>query len=238
MRTIGRLVNLIRGAFARWMGRREQRNPDAVYEAAIQERLERYVKLRQAAAGVLYLRGKLAAQLERESAELARLGRQLDLAVARDDDPAALALIRRRDGLAADVRRLESELTQLTREAEGAKDNLVTFQDEIAHLRDERVRTLARLASAQARLRFHETLAGFSTAADVRALEEVRDHVERLVAETQLAFEAEDGDLARRLDHIREAEAETGARAQLEELKRTRRAELPAPPLGLPAAAR
>ena len=224
MRTLARLTNLLRGALARWIGRREQRNPDAVYEAAIQERLERYVKLRQAAAGVIYLRSKLAGQLERESAELVRVARQLDLAVDRSDDAAALTLIRRRDLIAGEVRRLEADLTQLTREAEGAKHNLVAFQDEIARLREERVRTLARLANAQARLRFHETLAGFSTDADIRALEEVREHVDKLVAETHLALEAEDSDLARRLEGIRQAEAESGAQAQLEELKRTRRA--------------
>lgn len=234
MRTLARVMNLLRGAFSRWIGRRERRNPDAVYEAAIEERLERYLKLRRAAAGVLYLRGKLAAQHERESHELARVSRQLDLAVDRNDDAAALALIRQRDGIAGEVRRLEGDLTQLTREADGAKQNLLAFQDEIARLREERIRMVARLANAKARLRFHETLAGLSTDADIRALEEVREHVDKLVAETQLAFESEDRDLTRRLDHIRETEAESSARAQLEEMKRTRRAQLL--PLAMPEA--
>ena len=220
-----RTVNLVRGLASRWLGRREHRHPDAVYEAAIHERLGRYVKLREATAGILYLRSKLAKELERHSDELVRVRRQLEIAVDRNDDQVALHLIGRRDALASEVNRLTAELTELTREADGAKENLVAFQREIAQLREERVRMLARLASAKARLRFQETLVGLSSDADIRALDEVRDHVNRLVAETQITRDVGDGELERRLSRIREAEAESAARAQLEELKRSRRGE-------------
>ena len=225
MRIISRTTNLVRGLLSRWIGRREHRHPEAVYEAAIHERLAQYDKLRQATAGILYLRGKLGKELERHGDELVHLRRQLEIAVDRDDDTAALALIARRDGLATEANRLTAELTELTREADGAKQNLVTFQAEIAGLREERVRMMARLASAKARLRFQSTLGGFSTAADIHALEEVRDYINRVVAETQITREIGDGELERRLDHIREAEADSSARAQLEELKRSRRNE-------------
>src|SRR6059036_86970 len=195
MQLVGRVRNLLRGLAARWIGRREQRHPDAVYAAAIEERVAQYAKLREAAAGIIYLRSKLAKELERESAELGRLRRQLEIAVERDDDSVALHLIGRRDGVAAEVTRLTAELTELTKEAEGAKQNLVTFQREIARLREERVRMLARLASAKARLRFQTTLNGLSPDADIRALEEVRDHINRLVAETQVSRDLGDSRL-------------------------------------------
>jgi phage shock protein A len=235
MQLFARTWNLLRGAAGRWVGRREHRNPDAVYEAAIQERVAQYAKLREAAAGILYMRSKLAKELERQSGELARVRRQLDVAVDRDDDAAAVALIGRRDALDAEVGRLGTELGELTKEADGAKQNLITFQDEIARLRAERVRMLARLANAKARLRFQATLNGLSPDADIRALEEVRDHVNRLVAETQVSREVADGDLEQRLGRIREAEAESAARAQLQELKRARREKLV--PMVLPKAA-
>ena len=127
MRIISRTVNLVRGLLSRWVGRREHRHPDAVYEAAIHERMAQYEKLRQATAGILYLRGKLGKELERHGDELVRVRRQLEIAVDRDDDAAALALIGQRDGLAAEVNRLTAELTELTREADAAKQNLVTF---------------------------------------------------------------------------------------------------------------
>src|SRR5438034_912465 len=223
MQLVGRVRNLLRGLAARWIGRREQRHPDAVYAAAIEERVAQYGKLREAAAGIIYLRSKLAKELERESAELGRVGRQLEIAVDRDDDAVALHLIGRRDALGAEVTRLTAELTELTKEAEGAKQNLVTFQREIARLREERVRMLARLASAKARLRFQTTLNGLSPDADIRALEEVRDHINRLVAETQVSRDLGDTELEKRLGRIREAEAETRELARiLDELKTER----------------
>lgn len=234
MRFIARVSNLVRGLAARWIGGRERRHPEAVYEAALAARLDQYAKLRQAAAGVLYMRSKLARQLEHESGELTHVAHQLDLAVGRDDDEAALALIGRRDAIVGETRRLETELGELTREAEAAKENLIAFQKEIVRLREERTRMVARLANAQARLRLQETLAGLTPDADVRALEEVREHIERLAAEARVSRELGDSELERRLGLIREAEAESSARAQLEELKRARNERLV--PIVLPQA--
>ena len=226
MRFIARLSNLVRGVLARWVGEREHRHPGAVYEAAIQERAAQYATLRDAAAGVIYMRQKLERELGLHTNELGHVRRQLDVAVERDDDVAALALIGRRDALDADVGRLTQELDELTREADAAKRNLITFREEIQRLRDERTRTLARLANAQARLRLHETLSGLSPDADIQALEEVRDHVNRLVTAANLVREGGDPALELRLGVIRDAEAERTARAQLDELKRARRAGL------------
>ena len=89
MHLFRRTLNLVRGLVSRWLGRREHGHPDAVYEAAIHERLARYVKLREATAGILYLRSKLAKELERQSDELVRVRRQLEIAVDRNDDQVA-----------------------------------------------------------------------------------------------------------------------------------------------------
>jgi len=222
MHFVTRMTNLLRGAFAQWVRRRERRNPAAVYEAAINERVVQYDALRAAAAGVIYLRGKLARELETASQQLAGLEVRLEVAVDRDDDNTALGLIRRRDVLRGEVERLTAELSELTAEAEGAKRNLIAFQEDIARLRDEKVRMLARLANAKARNRLQRTLNGLSTEADLRALETVRDHIERQVAEVQLGRDLSDPDLEQRLGAIRDAEASAAARAQLDELKRRR----------------
>lgn len=230
MRLLTRFTNLARGLAGQWIRRRERRNPGAVYESAIAERLDQYGALRSAAAGVLYMRTKLSRELEQKSKELARIARQLEIAVDRDDDVAALALIGHRDAFAAEVERLKAELRELTEEADVAKKNLVAFRSEIEHLREEKVRMLARLANAKTRLRLHETLSGLSADADIRALEAVREHVSRLVTEANLS--RSDGDLEERLGKIRAAEADAAARSQLEEMKRARRRSLV--PLVLP----
>jgi phage shock protein A len=222
MHVISRVTNLLRGLVSQWIGRREHRNPAAVYEAAIEERVTQYDALRSAAAGVIYLRGKLARQLETATQQLASLETRLAMAVDCDDDTLALRLIKRRDGLRAEVERLTGELTELTREAEAAKQNLIAFQEDIARLHDEKVRMLARLANAKARTRLQRTLNGLTTDADLRALEAVREHIERQVTEVQLGRELADTDLEHRLGAIRDAEATAAASAQLQELKRSR----------------
>jgi phage shock protein A len=222
---LSRVTNLIRGALAQWIARREHRNPAAVYEAAINDRVDQYDALRRAAAGVIYLRGKLARELETAAEQLAGLEVRLQDAVDRDDDRMALTLIRRRDQLRSEVERLTTELSELTSEAEAAKRNLIAFQENIARLRDEKVRMLARLANAKARVRLQQTLNGFSTDADLRALDAVREHIERQVTEVQLGRDL-DTDLEHRLGAIRDAEASAAAKAQLEELKRSRKRRL------------
>lgn len=226
MRFFARVSNLVRGMLGRWIGEREHRNPGAVYEAAIQERVAQYGTLREAAAGVIYMRQKLEKELGLRTGELALVRRQLDVAVDKDDDAVALALIGRRDALDADVARVTTELAELTAEAEAAKRNLVAFQEEIDRLRDERTRMIARMANAKARLRLQETLSGLSPEADIRALEEVRDHVNRLVTEANLVRDGGDPALEKRLGTIRDAEADRAAHAQLDELKRARKANL------------
>jgi len=226
MSLLERFVNHVRARTHHWLRRRERRNPEAVYEAAIDERLAQYAKLREAAAGVLYLRGKLARESEQRSKELFTVQRQLESALDGDDDEVALTLIRRRDVLVADAERLSGELEELTKEAEAAKKNLILFGDQIGRLKEEKVRMMARLANAKARLRLQETLNGFSPEADIQALEAVRDYVNRLSSEVQVSQELGDGELSRKLADIREAESMSSARAQLEELKRARQKRL------------
>jgi phage shock protein A len=222
MRVFARIYNLVRGSLSAWIRGREHRNPEAVYETAIQERSEQYAKLRAGAAGVLYLRSKLTKQLEETTRELTRVRAQLDLAVERDEDDVALALNGRRDALTTESDRLTADLAELTAEAEAAKQNLIAFSSDIARLRDEKVRMLARLANAKARLRFQETLAALAPDADIRALEGVREHINRLVEETKMNRDFGDGELERKLGKIREAEADAARRAQLDELKRAK----------------
>src|SRR5262249_6542149 len=153
------------------------------------ERLAQYLKLRETAAGVLYMRSKLAREVELKSAALKGVTKELEDAVDRDEDDVALALLSRRDVPTGAAKRGTEELAELSREAEAAKKNLIAFQSEVARLREEKVRMLARLANARARLRLQETIKGLSPDADIQALEEVRAHVERLVAEAQISRE-------------------------------------------------
>ena len=67
---IGRLRSLINGMFATWIRDTERSNPRAVYEAAINERTRQYRDLKEAVAGILYMRNKLEAEITERRAEI------------------------------------------------------------------------------------------------------------------------------------------------------------------------
>lgn len=226
---IARLVNLWKGMFAGWIGRREEQNPEAVYEAAIHERLEQYEKLKKAVAGIIYLRNKLASELEQKTKDLGALQDQIMLAVDKDDDEVALVLIQRKDELETDLARIREELEQTSEEAEQAKKSMVDFQGEIDRLRREKERALAQLATLEARRAITRQLDRLSPEADVRALESVRERVEKLSAEMEATKEIQDRTLNDKLKQIRRESSMNAAKAQLEELKKAKQ-EQKAPP--------
>jgi phage shock protein A len=218
-----RLYNLMGGKFGRWLRAREARDPEAVYEAAISERVRRYQQLKTAAAGVIYMRTKLETELKAKMAEMREAEEQAGQAADMDEDDCALILIQRKQMLGADCERLSAELRQLTSEADEAKRNLINFKNEIDKLKVEKVRMVARLKNAQARVQIQRALEELSSDQDVRALEDVRESIQRTLAEAGVNREIASSGLDERLDEIRRRNDETKARAELAELKRTRR---------------
>src|SRR5208337_5239261 len=94
-----RIFSLIGGKLSRWLKTREARDPEAVYEAAISERLRRYNQLKTAAAGVIYMRNKLARELKQKSVELTEVAEQAAQAADMNEDECALILLRRKHEL-------------------------------------------------------------------------------------------------------------------------------------------
>ena len=218
---LARFVALLRGTLMGWMKGREEDNPRAVYENAITERVKQYRELKEAVAGILYMRNKLEGELRDRRGELAHTLDDLRRAVKRGDDELALTLVERKQSLVADLEHAESELEGVRAEAEDAKNNLVRFREEIRSLEREKGRVLATLANAKARRRIQEALAGISVDADMRALEGVREHVARASTERVLDAELEGMvGLDARLRAIRDEAQKDAARAELEELKR------------------
>jgi len=206
---LGRLFNLIRGVFAVWIRDGEEQNPRAVYESAIQERTRQYHDLKEAVAGILYMRNKLEAEISERRAEIARMHDDVRRAVRRGQDEIAVTLIAQKQALLDELDRSERELEGVRAEAEDAKHNLVRFREEIRGLVREKGRMLATLANAQARRRIQQ------------ALEGVREHIAKVATEGTLEREiGEDEGLRQRLRAIRDDARTESARRELEELKR------------------
>ena len=94
----GRLSNLIRGMFAVWVRDSERQNPRAVYEQAINERTTQYRELKEAVAGILYMRNKIEGEIGERRAEIARLHDEVRRAVRTGQDDISLKCARKMIG--------------------------------------------------------------------------------------------------------------------------------------------
>lgn len=215
-----RLANVWRGFLSLWVSDIETRNPEAVYEAAIDERVRKHRELKKAVSGIVYLRNKLSTELETKERDLKEVMTQLPVAIEDGEDEVALVLIQKKDELTTQIESLSSELSKVSDQAEEAKSGLLAFQAEIEKLKREKEQMLAKKANAQARIQIQETLDGLSTDADVKALDNVREHISKLQAEADIGSEIQGESLDAKLAKIKEKAANSSARAQLSEMKR------------------
>ena len=217
----GRLRSLIRGIFAIWVRDTERQNPRAVYEQAISERMRQYRELKEAVAGILYMRNKLESEIAERRAEIARLHDDVRRAVRRGEEETSLSLIAHKQALFDELERAEQELDHVRAQAEEAKTNLVRFREEIRALVREKGRMLATLANARARRRLQAAIEGLSVDAEMDALENVREHISRVAMESEVNTElGEEGDAFRmQLRGFRDEARRESARNELESLK-------------------
>jgi phage shock protein A len=215
-----RLWNLIAGMFGAGVSAAEAGNPEAVYEAAINERITRHAELKKAVGGIVFLRNKTSTELEQKEKELREINQQIPVAVQANEDEVAMVLLQRKAELEGAILGLKTELEKISAQAEDSKKSLLSFQGEIEKLKRERDEMLARKATAEARLKIQSSLDGLSTDADIRALDNVREHIGKLQAQADVGQEIQGGGLDAKLARVREQAGTVAARAQLEELKR------------------
>ena len=221
-----RLGNLWSGFWSLWIGGAEKKNPEAVYEAAINERVRQYKQLKKAVSNIIYLRNKITKELEDKQKELKEITQQIPIAVDEGEDEVALHLIEKKDSLTGDIEQLQADLEKTKNEAEEAKNSLVAFQAEIDKLKKEKEAMLARKENAQARIKIQETLSGMSTDADIKALENVREHIGKMQAQADMGAELGDSSLDAKLKKIKAKASTSAAREQLEAIKKARTAQV------------
>jgi phage shock protein A len=212
--------SLLRGIFSVWVRDRELESPEAVYEQAIRGRLKQYRELKDAVAGILYMRGKLDAEIAERRAEIARLHDETRRSLSRDDEEACLTLIARKQSLFEDLERAETEFGAVRVQADEAKANLVRFREEIRSLVREKGRMIATLANAKARRRLQAAMEGLSVEAEMDALEGVREQIERMSAESELDREIGGTEVRGQLRGFRDQARREAAKSELAELKR------------------
>ncbi len=219
---IERLANLWSGFVSLWITDVEKKHPEIAYQNAIDSMIEKYGKLKSATASIMRRREEISARLSKDQAELAAINADLNAALATGQDELGVVLIQKKNALEAGIKVLDQDLEQARTDAEEAKSSLLQVKGEIQKLKDEKDRMLAQMLSAQARLKIQNQLEGLSVDAEVRALDNVREHIKNTVAEAKMGSELRESDLDVQLAKLRQSSGAVTAKQQLEEMKRAR----------------
>ncbi len=220
-----RLGNLWRGFLSIWISDVEKEHPEIAYENAINSMIEKYSKLKNATAAIIKRREDVDERLKRATRDLAQTESELNAAVETNQDDLAVILIQKKNGLEQEVLEMRGDLDTASKDAESAKSSLLQVQAEIKKLKAERDVMLARMQSAQARLQIQGQLDGLSVDAEVRALDNVREHIKTTVAAANLGKELSETSLDSRLAALKDKAGDVQAKQQLVELKAKRAAQ-------------
>ena len=219
---ISRLANLWSGFVSLWITDVEKRHPEIAYQNAIDSMIDKYGKLKSATASIMRRREDVSARLNSEQQELAAINADLNAALATGQDELGIVLIQKKNALEASIKTLEQDMEQARTDADEAKSSLIQVKSEIQKLKDEKDRMLAQMLSAEARMKIQNQLEGLSVDAEVRALDNVREHIKNTVAEAKMGSELRDSDLDVQLNKLRQSSGTITARQQLEEMKRAK----------------
>ena len=219
---ISRLSNLWSGFVSLWITDVEKRHPEIAYQNAIDSMIDKYGKLKSATAAIMRRREDVTARLNSEQQELAAINADLNAALATGQDELGIVLIQKKNALEASIKTLEQDMEQARTDADEAKSSLIQVKNEIQKLKDEKDRMLAQMLSAEARMKIQNQLEGLSVDAEVRALDNVREHIKNTVAEARMGSELRDSDLDVQLNKLRQSSGTITARQQLEEMKRVK----------------
>jgi phage shock protein A len=214
-----RLGNLWRGFLRLWISDVEKEHPEIAYENAIDSMIEKYSRLKTATAAIIRRREETDERFKRATAELAQTEAELETAVDTGQDDLALILIQKKNALATEVTEMRVEMETAQKDADSAKQALLGVQTQIRKLQAEKDSMIAKMQSAQARIKVQGQLDGLSVDAEVKALDNVRQHIKTTIAEANLGKELSESSLDNRLAALKGQVGDVQAKNQLAELK-------------------
>ncbi|RPJ85699.1 MAG: hypothetical protein EHM13_00310, partial [Acidobacteria bacterium] len=204
---------------------REKEHPEIAYENAINSMVEKYTRLKTATAAIIRRREDIDQRFKTATRAMGDVEAQLNAALETNQDDLAVVLIQKKNELSREMTDLRADLDLAQKDADSAKSSLLSVQGEIRNLKAERDSMLAKMQSAQARIKVQEQLDGLSVDAEVKALDNVREHIKTTIAEANLGRELSESSLDARLQALKTSAGEVQARQQLAELKAKRAAQ-------------
>lgn len=220
----GRLKNLWKGFLSIWISDVEKKHPEIAYENAINSMIEKYTNLKKATAAIIRRREEIESRLTEKTHALAQVEADLSTALETNQQDLGLVLIQKQKALGEEVTTLKADREQAVKDADSAKASLVQVQGEIKKLKAEKDAMLAKMASAEARIRIQEQLEGLSLEGEVKALDGVREHIKNTIAQANLNKEIGETDLDSRLAQLRHQTGDVTAKSEWERLQAARAA--------------
>jgi phage shock protein A len=220
----GRLSNMWKGFLSIWISDVEKRHPEIAYENAINSMIEKYTTLKKATASIIRRREEISTRLTDKNRELAQIENDLNVALETSQQDLGMILIQKQKALQDEVASLKLEAEQANQDSDSAKASLFQVQGEIKKLKAEKDSQLAKMASAEARLRIQEQLEGLSVDNEVKALDGVREHIKNTIAQANLNKELGENDLDGRLKKLRAQSGDVTAKSEWERLQAARAA--------------
>lgn len=214
-----RLANLWRGFVSLWISDVEKKHPEIAYENAISSMVAKYVKLKQATAAIIRRRDDVSERLKVKSKELEQVDHDLRVAVETNQEDLGMVLIQKKQSVSAEVAELKADLESSVRDADSAKASLMQVQSEIHKLKSEKENMMAKMASAEVKVRIQEQLDGLSVDAEVKALDNVRAHIKETIAQANLGQELAESDLDQRLKKLRASSGDVTAKSEWEKMR-------------------
>jgi phage shock protein A len=217
---MGRLWNVVKGFFSLFVSKVETEHPEIVYQNSIDAITVKAVQLRNAAAAIIRRRDELEDRYEAKTRELKDIEAQLQVAIQNGDEEIGTLLVEKLEVLQGEVADLNVEYEQGKKDADDVKSALLRIQAERNKLVAEKDRMMAKLASADARIKVQEQLDGLSMDSDVKALDNVRTHIKNRVAAANLGKELSESSLDSRLEKIKSQVGNVQAKNKFEELRK------------------
>jgi phage shock protein A len=218
MGLLSRVWNLFRAILFKNVKEMEVEHAEAVYDSAIDKKVESFHQLKRAVGALVARRERLAVELETAKRNYKQVRSDLEGAVATNNTQLGPILLQKKEQLEDEIDRLKADLEQSVKEVEDYKSLMIEMQGSIQTLKAEKERALARAASDRERIRIENEIAGLSVEPELAALDNVREGLSKLHGEATISKELGETDLDRQLGRLRREASPAAAKAKFAEL--------------------
>lgn len=198
--------------------RRQQENPEDVYHEVISTRMKERTNLLHAAAEVIAERQRVVAEREGLVKDLSSTEQELNLAVQKQEEELGVYLLTRRDRLQESLSEINGRVEILVKQADAVKEKLMEFDRAVRDLKDEARTNVARFRAARAVNRIQDIASGMSVEVDIKALDTVRQSVDREVGQTILSKELEGKTFDKKVLDLKREAAQLKAKGEFKKL--------------------